>query len=124
VHVLYTEEADAAMRPFVPNLQKLFTAYSTKSFRLLQWMSFADFVRLLDLVQFLDDDFTREEVKFCFCTSRMLQVNELISPKCHLIDFTSFLEAFARIVEMKTLPDLGLPPELDDRPFAEKVQAL
>jgi hypothetical protein len=22
---------------------------------------------------------------------------------------------------MKTLPDLGLPPELDDRPFAEKV---
>jgi hypothetical protein len=87
-------------------------------------MQFKEFCSLCNTADLFDNDFTLEEVKFVYTSSKLTSIDEMSGADHKLLTFVDFIECLARMCGFKSLRDLNLLPEEDDRPLAVKIPIL
>eukprot|EP00753_Platysulcus_tardus_P018514 PLAT6892.2.p1 GENE.PLAT6892.2~~PLAT6892.2.p1 ORF type:complete len:639 (-),score=187.45 PLAT6892.2:151-1980(-) len=100
---LYVQATDAVFRRYLTALQDVYRRYSGK-YTLpgeRAWMSVEEFVALLEDAGLLDGDFTVSEAKYAFVLSQMTAVDEMQTDSHTRMVWLEFLEALARVTDMK-----------------------
>ncbi|DBA81483.1 TPA: hypothetical protein ACH3X1_007263 [Trebouxia sp. C0004] len=105
---LYTEEVDLLYKKHLVLLKAIYTAFRRapnggglrlKVLRMDSWLG------LLEAGHLLDADLGLQQAQLCFLWSRMLVVDEIKDFGRHeALSFVDFLEALARVAELKSLP--------------------
>jgi hypothetical protein len=118
---LYTEFTERVFVLHEAELRHAFGRFCSTHIHGVAIMELPEFHSMLKAASFCDRDFTLEEATFCYALSTMLVVDELKTRRYKTLRFVDFLEALARVVPMKTMPDSELDPEDDRRPFSVKL---
>ncbi|DBA90981.1 TPA: hypothetical protein ACH3X2_004190 [Trebouxia sp. C0005] len=108
---LYTEEVDLLYKKHLVLLKAIYTAFRRapnggglrlKVLRMDSWLG------LLEAGHLLDADLGLQQAQLCFLWSRMLVVDEIKDFGRHeALSFVDFLEALARVAELKSLPSFS-----------------
>ena len=105
---LYVEDIDRIFRVYKDDLYTIYIKYCSEmrnSAEERRLMMIPEFLKLLADGGMLDDDFTRREAIMCFVQSKMVVAAEF-KPRQRFVglNFIDFLEALARVTQMKALP--------------------
>ena len=96
---LYTEQCDMVMRKHKRSLLHIFISYATIGpKRGRHFMKLRDFTSLFNELHWLDELFTREQLKHSFVSSQMLSIDEMRTKRFMLLSLVDFMEAVARLL--------------------------
>ena len=106
-HRLYFEDVDKCMKKHMSRLKMIFKVFAKPKvgFTKFDLMDMEEWFFLLKCCDLFDEDFTQREGKLAFAWSQMAVADEVrrrLQFKC--ITFEDFLEALARVCDMKALP--------------------
>ena len=104
---LYTEGVDKVFKQHNKRIQMIFKVFAQPKvgFTKYQLMNMEEWMYLLKTCELFDEDFTQREGKLAFAWAQMAIADEIrrrVAFTC--ITFEDFLEALARICDMKALP--------------------
>eukprot|EP00943_MAST-04B_sp_MAST-4B-sp1_P009198 g9198.t1 len=106
-HRLYFEDVDKCMKKHMSRLKMIFKVFAKPKvgFTKFDLMDMEEWFFLLKCCDLFDEDFTQREGKLAFAWAQMAVADEVrrrLQFKC--ITFEDFLEALARVCDMKALP--------------------
>ena len=104
---MYFEDVDKVMKKNMSRLKMIFKVFAKPKvgFTKFQLMDMEEWFFLLKCCDLFDEDFTQREGKLAFAWAQMAVADEVrrrLQFKC--ITFEDFLEALARVCDMKALP--------------------
>jgi hypothetical protein len=101
----YNEPCDLLLKKFQPQLQQVYRLYSGKENALGEpkRVSISEWIQLTERAGFVDDVFTMREVKLSYLRAQETAVDEQDSDQHRKMAFVEFIEALARVADMKDL---------------------
>eukprot|EP00947_MAST-08B_sp_MAST-8B-sp1_P003595 g3595.t1 len=123
---LYFQEVENVFLAFWGDLRVLFATYcdvlpAGRSGNPKTHLSVSGLALLYNEANYLDEDFTREEIKLTFVLSQSIFKNEMKTTAHTMLSWVDFLEALGRSIQYRSLPPDFSDPEDDPRPAHIKI---